>query len=214
MEERGAETGTEFILDNRKLIVGFMLLIIICGIFFVIGFMEGKRQAVHARMPEQSPEPPVAQAAESGGVPTSKSAETGERSLKEGLEWYKTVQGAPPGATKGVESPRSPAAAKDQPEPAPVPKGGKPASTQPVTSNVLSVGTSYSVQVGAFKRLREAEIVVDSLRSKGYTATIEDPTQSVQLYLVKVGRFASRADAVAMQLKLKKDGFNCFIKTN
>jgi len=31
---------------------------------------------------------------------------------------------------------------------------------------------------------------------------------------LKVGRFDSRASAVATQLKLKRDGFSSFIKTN
>jgi cell division septation protein DedD len=40
------------------------------------------------------------------------------------------------------------------------------------------------------------------------------PNAPEELYLLKVGKFSSRADATATQLKLKKSGFNSFIKIN
>ena len=46
MDDQSAEPGFEFVLDNRKLIVVFLLLISFCGGFFVLGFMEGKRQGM------------------------------------------------------------------------------------------------------------------------------------------------------------------------
>ena len=44
MMDDASESGLELVLDNRKIVIGFVLLIFICGCFFVIGFIEGKRQ--------------------------------------------------------------------------------------------------------------------------------------------------------------------------
>jgi hypothetical protein len=44
MTDREPEAGHELVLDNRKLIIAFAVLIAICGAFFVLGFMEGRRQ--------------------------------------------------------------------------------------------------------------------------------------------------------------------------
>jgi cell division protein FtsN len=49
------------------------------------------------------------------------------------------------------------------------------------------------------------------LKSKGYEFTIE-PSSTQELYQVKVGRFDSRDEAAAMELKLKRDGFSTLIK--
>ncbi len=217
MEQRGAETGTEFILDNRKLIIGFMLLIIVCGVFFVIGFMEGKRQAIEAHLqaliPASPNSSPVDSEPGSATVPP-KSAQAEDRSAKEGLDWYKNLQSGMPGAKKEGGTSGGAATSRGQKDAAPIPKVPKPEATPPSGTAAPQSGAGYWVQVGAFTKMREAEIVIASLKAKGYEATIVNPSETVQHYLVKVGDFASRAEAVAMQLKLKKDGFSGFVKTN
>jgi cell division protein FtsN len=79
---------------------------------------------------------------------------------------------------------------------------------------VPSANATYSVQVGAFKQRQDAEVTAKSLEAKGFQPVIEDPRLPSPYYLVKVGRFELRADAYAMQQKVKKAGFACFIKTN
>ena len=73
---------------------------------------------------------------------------------------------------------------------------------------------TYSVQVGAFRQKHEAEIKAQSLKSKGFDYRIESPHPPEQLYLLKVGNFGSRAQAIALQLRLKNSGFACFVKAN
>ncbi len=73
---------------------------------------------------------------------------------------------------------------------------------------------TYTVQVGAFRQLKEAESKAESVRAKGFECTIVPPGASSEYYLVKVGQFKLRADAKAMQLKLTKAGFSCYVKSN
>ncbi|MBZ5496867.1 MAG: SPOR domain-containing protein [Acidobacteriia bacterium] len=222
MDQRGAEAGTELVLDNRKLILGFMLLIVVCGAFFVIGFMEGKRQAVQARV-ESTPSSSATTAAEIAG-PDTKAPATGttatpatDRSVREQLDWYKSVQSGQPDARKATP-PAESAKAMQTPEtkkPSPSsPNANRAAPAPAVGSMIPAAKVGYSVQAGAFRERREAEIKADALKAKGFPCVIEAPKSADQLYLVKVGKFESRADAVAMQKKLQKAGFPCFIKTN
>lgn len=215
MAQSGAESGNEFVLDNRRLIIGFMLLIVICGAFFVVGFMEGKHQAVQARAerPPSGPAVTPSEAAAGGATPPTAPVKNGpadDRSVREQLDWYKTIQGGD-AETKTVAEPLKSA------------KGGPiqaesvtrpPAGTQKPTAGpkVSSGAAAYTVQVGAFHQRHEAESKAKALKSRGYTFVIESPSTPDGLFLVKVGAFHSRADAVALERRLRKDGFTCFIK--
>lgn len=217
MEPSKANLGTEFVLDNRKLILGFIVLVVVCGAFFAVGFMEGKRQITQPRDEVQSapsaslPSEPAGRGEVKAEAAPSTSAPASGRSVKEQLNWYNTVQGG--GATS-----KSMGDTAGSPKPAPAAEAasdrantdnGKPAAIV----KVPPAKVTYTVQVGAFRQRREAESKADALKVKGYEFVLEPPASSDGLFLLKVGKFSSRADAVAMEKKLRKDGFSCFIKT-
>jgi cell division protein FtsN len=66
--------------------------------------------------------------------------------------------------------------------------------------------------VAAYRNRRDAEARAESLKSKGYEFTIEPSNNQENLYQLKVGRFDSRAEAAAMEARLKRDGFSTLIK--
>jgi cell division septation protein DedD len=199
MEQRSGSSGLDLVLDNRKLILSFGVLILLCGAFFLIGFIEGKRQgtAVGERFA-------VANSAQEAPLPAGVVKKAPDPPVGEQLDWYRSVNKAPasdvptPAAVK-VETPQPPAAPP------------KPKVTEPKEADVAS---TFSVQVGAFQQRREAENKAASLKAKGYTYFIDLPSASNELFLLKVGKFGSRTAAAAMQTRLKKDGFSCFIKAN
>ena len=53
MERYPAQPGYELVLDARRLIIACVLVIFVCGVFFVLGFVEGKRQILEASMTER-----------------------------------------------------------------------------------------------------------------------------------------------------------------
>ncbi len=215
MDQR-MDRGMEFVLDNRRLIVGFFVLVAVCGCFFVIGFVEGKRQAVglEARVIPSTPAAlqPQQQALGSDGAPAQPE---GDRPVREQLDWYKRVN-KPGEAARGLEPPPEPVKTVVQPSAAPTapPEPAPAAKPKPNAPKQAALGQTYSVQVGAFRQRREVEAKAAVLKSKGYDPLIEAPVAPNTLFLLKVGRFTSRADAAAMQLRLKKDGLGSFIKTN
>jgi cell division protein FtsN len=214
MDNRATESASELVLDNRKLVIGFLLLLIICGTFFVIGFMEGRRQGLQARVESTPPEPASESIAETADlqasttpVPEAQAKPAVDDAIQEQLDWYKNVSQERRPEAKLAEpkkSEKQPSAPPETPTNQAVPKK-KPVNT---------AAAVYRVQVGAFQQQRQAQALADALKAKGYSCDIESPRSAEDLYRVKVGAFSSRAEAVAMQLRLKKDGYNSFIKTN
>jgi cell division protein FtsN len=125
------------------------------------------------------------------------------------LEWYKSMSGK--GETPEITVP---------PAVKPIPIAKEKAASPTVTpatkppAKIAAASSSYTVQVGAFRQKKQVDAKAEVLRSKGFDCRIEFPESEEGLYLLKVGRFKSRAEAVAMQLRLKKNGWSSFIKTN
>jgi cell division protein FtsN len=204
MEDRTVESGLELVLDNKKLIIAFVVLISVCGFFFVLGFDMGKRQGVRqgtqsTAVPVPSANPEEMPIAESpAAVPEISAPEKVVSPEEQQPGWYKNVSRDK--AEAKIESP-------------PIKKAVEPAEN--AKSKVLpATAMTFSVQVGAFSQRREAETKGKSLKSKGFEYRIESPHPPEQLYLLKVGKFDSRVNAVAMELRLKKSGFTCFVKPN
>jgi cell division septation protein DedD len=79
-----------------------------------------------------------------------------------------------------------------------------PAKTAP-SSNAKSV---YSVQVAAYDSREAARRMADLLESRGLDARVDGAQQP---FRVRVGRFATRAEAVRLQQTLKAQGQNGFV---
>ena len=209
MANHDAESGFELVLDNRKLIIVFAVLIIFCGCFFVVGFHLGKRQGTQdAALPQQKLNTESTQAkAGKPSVSTDEETKTVKPAASEQkLDWYKAVSGRQT-APAAIPTPDAakPAAKKPEPEHAAV-------STEKPKPKASVNSVSYSLQVGAFSQKQALDATAQSLREKGFDCRIEPPQAEGQLYHLMVGKFATRADASAMKLKLQKSGFSSFIK--
>jgi cell division protein FtsN len=229
MVDHPADSGYELVLDNRKLIIAFLVLVVTWLCFFVVGFMEGKRQGYQAGA-QTVAETAVRPGTEEPSAPAdvkSASTDSEAKAKKEGseekpLNWYKDVSGrgekAEIAAPKTDTSPaRKTAASKSAVETASKAPASKPAvepAPKAPASHPPSTSATYSVQVGAFRQRQQAEVKAQLLQSKGFEGRIEPPDSPEGLYLLKVGRFKSRAEAIAVQLRLKKNGFSSFIKSN
>ncbi len=71
----------------------------------------------------------------------------------------------------------------------------------------------YTVQAGAFKRQKDADVLKKNLEGKGFTASIKKDSNSkgMKLFKVRTGEFENKKEAAAFALKLKKEfGLNSF----
>jgi cell division protein FtsN len=209
-----AESGLELVLDNRKLIIVFGLLIAICVCAFVLGFIEGKRQgfqegsqAAGESLPKAMSETTLAETAKPAQA-NEETASPKPDSADQPLDWYKNIsrRGGASELGQPAAEPKVPAASSPMPVPIPAAKPKPKTTAEPAVT--------YSVQVGAFKEKRQLDVRAQMLREKGFDVRTDNPQAPGDLYLLKVGKFRSRAEAVAAQLRLKKIGFASFIKTN
>jgi len=211
MERYPAQPSYELVLDARRLIIACALVIFVCGVFFILGFMEGKRQVLQASLNEQGGPPPataepaIPAGGSEGGARVGSSVPEAPSRQADQQSWYDKVNAQ--AQQPKPQARTSPAA----PKPA-VPAPSRTAAPAPAARTAGA--TVYSCQVGAFRQQNEARIKAAELSGRGYSAVIEPPGSTGGFYLLKVGRFATRAEAVAMQSRLKKAGYDSFIKTS
>lgn len=82
------------------------------------------------------------------------------------------------------------------------------AASKPVSFHQGSVEESpfYAVQVGSFSKERNARLLMQRLARSKYDAYLDNRVRD-GLFRVRVGKFANREDAAALEYRLKKDGF-------
>jgi cell division septation protein DedD len=82
------------------------------------------------------------------------------------------------------------------------------AASKPVLLHQVFVEENpfYAVQVGSFSKERNARLLMRRLARSKYDAYLDDRVQD-GLFRVRVGKFAAREDAVALESRLKKDGY-------
>ncbi|MCE5194936.1 MAG: SPOR domain-containing protein [Nitrospiraceae bacterium] len=80
-------------------------------------------------------------------------------------------------------------------------------------SSTEESASSYTVQAGAFKNQKDAEILKKKLEKKGHKAYIKKMTgaKNIKLYKVRVGSFEDKEEAEFLATRLKKEGFKPFI---
>jgi len=108
-----------------------------------------------------------------------------------------------------------------QSSPAPVvrlaPAPDKPSATgsaattaQPAAPTQMTTG-SFVVQVAAVSHQEDADLLLSALKGRGYTVVERTELQD-KLVHIQIGPFSYRKDAEAMRQRLLSDGYNAIIK--
>ena len=177
---------TEITLGTGKMLALFFGLVILCAVFFGMGFSMGKNSVKST--PELLPSP-----SQSG--PRSSAASK----LATATPAESAPQGGPPAdAGSASNSSTQTAASGDQ-------NSAQSQSAPPAP------GTGYLVQVAAVSKQEDAEALVESLKGHQYQAIIANQP-SDKLYHVQVGPFTDIKEAEAMRSKLVSDGYNPILK--
>lgn len=206
---------TEVTLGTGRLLALFFALVVVCALFFSVGFSLGRKSvpqqaAQSAAAPVPSPivttgeMKPTALKGEAKGdcaTPENCPQPAAAASTSDELTFYKAVD--QPDAKPQLE----------KPEPAPKVTEASPVEQKPAPemAKMASLGTGYMVQVAAVSKSDDAEALVNALRKKSYPVfSTSMPTD--KLYHVQVGPFADIKDAEAMKVKLVGDGYNPIVK--
>ena len=174
---------TEITLGMGKMLLLFFGLVILCAVFFGMGFTMGKNSVKAA--PELlaspiGPSRPLSANKPAGpplSAPESKSAEA-----------------APQAASASPSTSAQGSGAQDSGAPQLPPSG-----------------QGYFVQVAAVSKQEDAEALVEALKGHQYPALIANQP-SDKLFHVQVGPFPDIKDAESMRTKLVSDGYNPILK--
>ena len=205
-------------VSTRSLLGAFFAVVVLCAVFFSLGFFLGYRQG-H----------PAANALTTDQVPATSDAGA-EGSSTESSPSGTSSEPARP-ASGGVSAPASQPGESEQPPDtaattagaeAPVPSvehTAKSASTdedEPLDSMVAArVPVGLLVQVAAVTNRQDAANVVSVLKSKNYPALVLTPAQAKardSFYRVVAGPYRSRTDAERARKELTAEGFKPFIR--
>jgi DedD protein len=205
MAGRGQRGGGDRVLESRHLVGLFLGVVLLCGVFFTLGYVMGRNQfggPVHAEEIRTRETPSLTSSAtkskQSNPAPSSASGE---------WDFY------------GKSSPKNPAEI-----PAVATRNGGTSSapgakTKPVASTTPSarfqppkMGKSAIVlQVSALTRQSDALAMADAIQQKGFPSFVVTPTTD-NFYRVQVGPYGDEKSADASKRALEQAGFKSIIK--
>jgi cell division septation protein DedD len=199
-----ARRDTELTLGSGTLLAAFFGLVLLCGLCFGLGYAVGHRSAENSVQESTSAIPalPVA------GSIAKPSAHT-------------QAPAAPAPDASGSDQPVAPAGASNeavaetQPATNPPPAAQGAPSAQPAAgANVrpaVASAVQFMVQIAAVSNPEDAQVLTAALRKRGYLVTVRrDPADN--LIHVRIGPFASQAEANSWSMKLLNDGYNAIVQ--
>lgn len=181
---------TEITLGTGKLLVFFFALVIICALFFGLGFSLGRNSSITPPVAAQTTASSAGERPPAGSPPASKQ--------QADMSFYKSVEQKTPD-TQLASPEATPSASAASVKPA----------VDPMAAPALS---GYLVQVAAVTKPEDAEALVNALKKKQYPAFAVNNTPSDKLFRVQVGPYPDIKDAEAIRSRLVSDGYNPILK--
>ena len=208
----GQRGGGDRVLESRHLVGLFLGVVLLCGVFFTLGYVMGKTQygaAVHAASSSERNAP----VARSAAKPKDVEAAPAPAAAPANSEWdFYTkkndnhleparVASAPAGARAVTSSPAKTAPAERTKR--------VPASSRFRPPKMLK--GAVVLQVAALKHQSDALAMADALQQKKFPSFVVTPTTD-SLYHVQVGPYPDEHAAESARSALDRAGFKAIIK--
>jgi DedD protein len=208
---------TEITLGTGKLLGLFFGLVIVCAVFFALGYTLGRKSDAGMAVPGTLVPVTSASTAKPGGSGAGAAPATpmtfykaveqqnASAQLTPASDVTGTASGQPgdsaTGASSGSSSGSSTGSAAQE-----GPAGGPPDPMAPIPAG------GYFVQVAAVSKQDDAGALVDALKKKQYPAFVAANSSTDKLFRVQVGPFGDIKEAEAMRMRLINDGYNPILK--
>lgn len=193
---------TEITLGAGRMLALFFTIVLVCAVFFAIGFSLGRKTSMAAagNAANATAGTPASVVRPAGG----KDAAAKPGSQPADFSFYKSV------GTSGASTELAASDAQAQPQSTPAAPPA-PAPSAPANSAAPASG-GYFVQVAAVSREEDANALVEALKKKQYPAFAANNSTADKYYHVQVGPYAAFKDAEAMRARLIADGYNPILK--
>jgi DedD protein len=210
MAGNGKHGGGDRVLESRHLVGLFLGVVLLCGVFFTLGYVMGRTQfsgAVHAEsVPKLSPRQPLPKEPAPSAKTNGDSGNGWDSDPGKPAE--KHAEPPAPGKASGaVPATLNKAAKPSTPAPVKAPTTKEPQRFQPPAISK----TSIILQVAATKQQRDALEMADILQKKKFPSFVANsPADS--FYHVQVGPYPDLASAESAKRALEQMGFKSIIK--
>lgn len=201
---------TEITLGTGKLLALFFGLVMICAVFFALGYTLGRKSDVGL----------AASAVQLQSQPNTSKPASSVAPPAQPMTFYKAVEqnGANAQLTPATDAVSTPASSTEPTPTAPAPSTSS-TGTQAPSQNAgppdpmaaIPAG-GYFVQVAAVTKQEDAQALVDALKQKQYPAFIAASSASDNLFRVQMGPFSDIKEAESMRTRLINDGYNPILK--
>ncbi len=202
----------EITLGTSMILGIFFALAVLCAIFFAFGYSVGRKSS--APTASSVPAPITNGASVSGakpgaGSPLTTSSEPAAAAPTVTIPVPVASPDEPNSSETHLPAPSNPSPATESP--APQPAAPIPAPAPVTTSASPAAGPGSVVQIAAVSHQEDADLLVSTLKSRGYNVAIHNEPQDKLLH-VQIGPFATHKEADAMRQRLLADGFNAIVK--
>jgi DedD protein len=218
----------EISLGATTLLGIFLLLALVCAVFFGFGYSMGRRSSLAAVAPESVQAASLKTTGAAKPAPgLTPSANATSRDLDEAASDDATAPQLPQPSQVPSAEPSQPSLPKQQLTVAPDRSATTSSSAQftpPAISKtapspialrsatpVAPAGPPALVQVAAVSHQEDADTVVNSLKRRGYDVAVHHEPQD-KLFHIQLGPFPSRKEADDMRKRLLSDGYNAIVK--
>jgi DedD protein len=208
--------GGDRILESRHLVGLFLGVVLLCGVFFTLGYVMGRNQyegAVHAQEARDDVDVPVHPAVKpkpAAAAPAANPTNTewdfytkkDDQYLEPEARLVKPAAPAPDADTPGPPAPVAPA-------PAPVSSKGSRAAGNFAPPHLGK--NSIVLQVSATRHKDDAFAMADAIQQKHFPCFVVTPAGD-SFYRVQVGPYREEKSAEAARAALEHAGFKAIIK--
>jgi cell division septation protein DedD len=204
---------TEITLGTAKLLGLFFGLVVICAVFFALGYTLGRKSDAGVATAGPLTAASGTKPASSGTAPAAS------------MTFYKAVeqQNANPQLTPATAVATAPEGVAGHPSTLQTAGESADGSSSDTATHGSQTGgppdpmapipnTGYFVQVAAVSKQDDAEALVDALKKKQYAAFVASGSSTDKLFRVQVGPFSDVKDAEGMRARLINDGYNPILK--
>jgi len=202
---RNNETGEyELVVGNKQLLSGFFIVVLLCAVAFALGYVVGENSrgvkpaemaGGQAKGVEPRPEPGAAEAKERAPAPVPPAADP------------KPAEDISPPPAPEPPHPTTKAARDVEPQPPAAPPKREP---PPEVKSAPETAPGQYWQVTATSNRNSAETLVQTLRDKGFPATLR--TGHDNLTRVLVGPYPDTASMGKAKTDLESNGFTSLLR--
>jgi len=209
-----AQQDTEITLGTGRMLTIFFALVLVCALFFSLGFSLGKKtsQAVGNSLLNTPSGTPAVVVRPSAVKNNSSQTQSGDFSFYKAVGEKTTDAALTPQGNKEQASSSDAAASTTQASPKANGDAGSSTATTPTASAAGSYSGTYYVQVAAVSRQEDADSLVEALKKKQYPALAANNASVDKFYHVQVGPYGDLKEAEAMRARLIGDGYNPIVK--